>query len=339
MTPSFHALLVNGRWGDPALFVDFRFDRRALLFDMGDLSALSPRKMLRIDHVFISHRHMDHFIGFDQLLRLAVGREKTVTICGPEGMVDAVEAKLAAYSWNLVDRFAADLQFRVVEAYSETGGRSARFRLKTGFQREETRACEFSDSVIAAADTFRIKIALLDHKIPCIAYALCEKVHVNIWKNRVAELDLPVGSWLRDLKQAVIDERPDDTEIPVYEGSDPDAADRSLPLGFLKDNVLRIIPGQKIAYVVDVAFTPANARKIAALARGADTLFIEAMFARADTQLAADRAHLTTDQAGVLARGAGAQRVEPFHFSPRYSGEEARMLQEVSDAFAEEHRR
>jgi len=62
-------------------------------------------------------------------------------------------------------------------------------------------------------------------------------------------------------------------------------------------------------------------------------LFIEAAFAQADAALALERAHLTTDAAGNLARQAGVRRVEPFHFSPRYSGQETRMLAEVMAAF------
>jgi ribonuclease Z len=84
-----------------------------------------------------------------------------------------------------------------------------------------------------------------------------------------------------------------------------------------------------------VADTPANRRAIVRLVGGADLLFIEAPFAAADAALAADRAHLTT-AAGSIAREARVRRVEPFHFSPRYEGEEARMLSEVMAAFAGE---
>jgi len=36
---------------------------------------------------------------------------------------------------------------------------------------------------------------------------------------------------------------------------------------------------------------------------------------------------------GQIARQAKARNVEPFHFSPRYVGEEERMLKEVMAAF------
>jgi ribonuclease Z len=108
---------------------------------------------------------------------------------------------------------------------------------------------------------------------------------------------------------------------------------RELPLGTLR-SVLTVTPGQKVAYVTDAADTPANRAAIIRLAQNADLLFIEAAFAQADTVLAAERAHLTTVAAGSLARAARVRRIEPFHFSPRYSGQEACMLDEVMTAFA-----
>jgi ribonuclease Z len=97
--------------------------------------------------------------------------------------------------------------------------------------------------------------------------------------------------------------------------------------------VLTVTPGQKLAYVTDAADTAANRRSIIALVADADVLFIEAAFAEADVELAAERAHLTTAAAGRIAYEAGVRRVEPFHFSPRYCGEEERMLNEVMASF------
>jgi len=333
MTPSFHATLVNGRQGDPALFVDFRFEKRALLFDLGDLHALSPRKLLRVAHVFVSHTHIDHFIGFDQLLRLVLGRQMEISLCGPVGFTDAVAAKLAGYTWNLVDRFQTNLAFCVTEVLSDTEAATATFRLNNRFRLEEGESRRIEGGVVLTGDAFRVEAAVLDHRIPCLGFALVEKAHVNVWKDRLEALGLPVGPWLRDLKQAVLDGLPDDYAITItgLRGQEVDVPTRSR--GALKNAVLHTTPGQKISYVTDVASTPENADRIRRLARDADTLFIEAVFKQEDHVRAAERAHLTTAQAGRLGREANVRCLEPFHFSPRYDGDEEGMRREVDEAF------
>ncbi len=326
MRPLLHPALVNGRTGDPALYIETLFERRAILFDLGDIAALSPRKVQRLEQVFVSHTHIDHFIGFDRLLRLLVGREKTVRLYGPEGVIDRVAHKLAAYRWNLVERYAVDLVFEVMEIAEGGAAQSARFRFKQAFAREPGEARRLTDNVAFSAPAFRVSTAVLEHGGPCLGFAVTEAAHANVWKNKLAEQGLAVGPWLNALKRAVLDKEPDDFRVRVTDT-------RDLPLGALRDAVT-VTPGQKIAYITDVADMPENRQRIVALARDADILFIEAAFAAADTALAAERAHLTTAAAGEIARAANVRRVEPFHFSPRYEGKDAAMIAEVEAAFA-----
>ena len=330
MRPRFYPALVNDRSGDPAVFVDFLMERRAVLIDLGDLSALNGRSAQRITDVFVSHTHLDHFIGFDRLLRLFVGRPKRLRLHGPAGFIDRVDAKLSGYTWNLAARFRDDLIVDVTEITDEVSGRTARFRLTSHFAREDEVPVAFRDGVIRSEPSLTVRCAILDHRIPCIAYAMQETEHVNVWRNRIDELGLAVGPWLDQLKAAVHARLSDDTPITVPRGG---ASDGTLPLGFLRERMVTISPGQKIAYVTDAAFTPANADAIVDLASDADTLFIEAVFVDADRALARDRAHLTTVQAGSLARRAGVRRVVPFHFSARYEGCHDRLLSEVDEAF------
>lgn len=334
MRPTFHPDLVNGAAGDPVLFVDCLFEHRALLFDLGEISALPPRKLMRISHVFVSHAHMDHFIGFDWLLRILLGREKDLQLFGPPGFLAQVEHKLRAYTWNLVRNYASDFTLRVTEVDGSGAGWRASFRCHSAFHREDEASAACPENILLREPALQVRCALLDHGgIPCLAYALEEQAHVNVWKNRLQELGLPVGAWLRDLKQAVLRGEPEQWPVRVAWREDGAQRERRLPLAELK-SALRIVPGQKIAYVTDVAWHQDNVRRIVELARNADLLYIEAAFLERDAEHGRRKFHLTARQAGEIARAANAGCVIPLHFSPRYAGEEKAMLRaEVAAAF------
>jgi ribonuclease Z len=156
-------------------------------------------------------------------------------------------------------------------------------------------------------------------------------VHLNVWRTKLEERRLPAGPWLAALKGAVAGNLPDDHPIPVFARPSEARGAPVLSLGALRD-LVEVTPGQRLAYLTDFADTPGNRAAAVSLARGADILFIEAPFAAEDAAIAADRRHLTTRAAGEIARDAGARRVEPFHFSPRYQGQEDRLLAEVAAA-------
>lgn len=288
-------------------------------------------KILRVTDVFVSHTHIDHFIGFDQVLRVLLGREQAVRIVGPAGIIDRVEHKLGGYSWNLVDRYATDLAFHVTELHEGGETERATFRLKDAFRRTDERRVKLAADVFREDAMFKFRAAVLDHDIPCLGFAIEERAHVNVSKPALTVLGLAVGPWLRDLKRAILLDKPDDTVIQTVPTTGGHR--RGIPLGTLREKVVTVTRGQKVAYIVDVRDTLSNTGRITALARDADTLFIEATFSKADGARAADRYHLTTKQAGRLARRANVRLVVPFHFSPRYVGEGTRLEQEVQDAF------
>jgi ribonuclease Z len=59
MRPLPHLFIVNGRTGDPALFVETLFEKGAIMSALGDLSNLAPRKTC-VSHIFVSCAHIDH---------------------------------------------------------------------------------------------------------------------------------------------------------------------------------------------------------------------------------------------------------------------------------------
>ena len=333
MNPTLHPRLLNGRAGDPAVYVEAMHAPGAVLFDCGDISALSPRHLLRVEALCVSHTHMDHWADVDLLLRLLVGREKTLHLVGPAGFAARLHHRLASYTWNLVDRIAADLVLDVTEVGEATECRRARLRLHTGFALEELPpVAREPDGTVLRVGALRLRAAPLDHGTPSLGFALEEAMHLNVWRTRLEARGLPVGPWLAGLKHAVAAGLPDAHPIRIFARAAEAGSAPTMPLGELRE-LVAVTPGQRVAYLTDFADTPANRAAAVALARDADTLFIEAPFLAADAAIAAERMHLTTRAAGAIAREAGARRVEPFHLSPRYLGQEAQWIAEIEAAF------
>lgn len=326
MSASFRPRLVNGRFGDPAVFVELAHERDALLFDLGDLSKLSARDLLRVRVVGVSHMHIDHLIGFDTLLRVNVGREAKVMLFGPAGLADRLGHKLQGYTWDLVHRYETDLLFEVGELHADATIKRWRFRMSSAFSAEPAGDTKAADGLLAETPRWRLRGGIVEHHGPCLAFALEEPVRLNVWRNRLEERGLSPGPWLDRLKHAIRQKLPDETLIALPEGE-------AQPLAALRD-LVSTAAGMKLGYATDLRDSAANRAVLRSLWQDCDIAFIEASFAAHDAERARERAHLTTTAAGEIARECGAKRVEPFHFSPRYEGEEPRLLAEVEAAFA-----
>lgn len=329
MKSIFHASLVNDPFEDPSVYVDIPWERRGLLFDLGANYHLPTRKLLKVSDVFVSHTHIDHFIGFDHLLRQRLARERPLRLFGPPGIIERVVGKLSGYTWNLVNGYPF-----VVEVVEIRVDRLRRVSLLAhdGFEpaRVEEENVESEPIPILRDNLFAAEAVLLDHRIPCAAYSITERLHVNIHRDGLEKLGLPVGEWLRELKEMIRSGRTDDAlvEIPGRE---------RMALGELRREVVSVSAGQKIVYVVDVAFSQENVERIVRLAGGADVFFCGAPFLERDADRARETHHLTARQAGWLAREARARRLEVFHFSPRYEGEPESLFREAEESYRGEY--
>ncbi len=330
MRPGFHPRLINGPFDDPGLFISFLFQNRAVIFDLGDITCLPARDILKISHAFVSHTHMDHFIGFDRLLRLFLGREKNLSLYGPPGFLKNVEGKLAGYTWNLADKYNYPLSLQVHEVHPRYM-LCRQYRCRDRFQPLGDPVEQPFTGILYEEPAFRVSAVILDHKIPCLGFSIKERFHVNVIKAGLTTLGLTPGPWLTEFKQA------------LYNQADPASKfeakfDRQKPpkhfiLGELADNIARITPGQKISYITDVMYSRPNRKRIVELVKGSDHLFIEAVFLDQDREMAEKKQHLTARQAGHLAGTAQVKQVTVFHFSPRYMEEEPLLRQEARAAY------
>ena len=331
MRCDFRPRLVNGPFEDPVLLVSFGYQRRALLFDLGDIQGLGPRDLLKVSHVFVTHTHMDHFCGFDRLLRVCLGRAKDLRLYGPRGFIDNIAGKLTGYCWDLVDNYDQSLRLWAVEV-SPAGCLTQLFECQKGFVPQRPPHRTPFEGLLLQEPAFAVHAAVLAHSSPCLGFSLTERFHVNILSTGIAALGLTVGPWIGEFKAALYARAPADTPVTAMTC---DGKRRCFALATLTAALARITPGQKIAYVTDAADTPANAAAIVALARRANRLYIETPFLDHDRVIARRRHHLTAARAGTIAGRAGVDQLHPMHFSPRYSDSGDRLVREARQTMAQ----
>ncbi|MGV7221084.1 MAG: ribonuclease Z [Nitrospinales bacterium] len=324
--------LVNDPFGDPGLLVEFTLEKRAILFDLGDISALSVATLLKVSHVFVSHTHIDHFIGFDRMLRVQFGRAKTLYLYGPKNFIENVEGKLAGFSWNLVDRYEDSLTIEAVEVREDHVLR-ARFSAIEKFKKPEVIRETLVDGLLLDEESFTVRTAILEHRIPCLGFALEEKERININKDRLAEMNLTPDRWLAELKKNIKNEKSDDLKMSVSISGEIEVKSKDYTLGELKKELVDITQGQKIAYIVDTVYSEKNKPKITNLVREADCFFCESPFLADEEERGRERCHLTTRQAGLLAREAEVKELKIFHFSSKHSHCRDQFYLEADDAF------
>ena len=306
MRTLFHPALLHPATGDPGVWIDLPDEGRAVLVDLPSIGHLPPRKLLRLAHAVVTHTHMDHFIGFDHLLRVALRRDAPLTITGPAGFLKSVRGRIAAYAWNLIEGYPIHLKVQEVD---DATLHSEEYTGRSRMRPVPLPSAPFT-GIVHAERSFRVEVATFDHGIPVLGVVLRETRHLGVNKDLLVRRGLVPGPWLRELKDAVRSGEVEDTDGLIIEG-----------------------PAQVVAYLTDLAGTDENLARAEEFVRDADLLVCEAAFLDADSALALERKHLTARQAGALARRAGAKRLAVFHVSPRYEGREAEVFREAGEAF------
>ncbi len=290
--------------GDPGLYLDLVGLREAAMFDIGD-NALPVSDLVKVRTLFVSHTHIDHWIGFDRLLRCLLGAERTVHIYGPPGMGDFVRCRIHGYIWNLsfedhlrliVHELDGDA-FEVVELSVED-----RFRSVRDHGRSEPHR-----GIAHRGDGWRVEFAELDHSTPCLGWALVEEDKYRFDQARLAAAGLTPGPELAAMKTRFV------------------GGEDALLAGTLGE----FSRGRRIAYVTDTGFSPKSIEAVRTLAKDADVMYCEATYPDDDLDKARAVRHLTGGQCGALSRTAGVERLVPFHFSRRYAQDPAQILADV----------
>jgi ribonuclease Z len=328
MRSVFFPHLVNGPFGDPALYVRLAHRREALLFDCGDLHPLSPRDILKVRAIFLSHAHIDHLAGFTGLLRTFLYQDSRLDIYGPPGIIDRFRAQLGGYTWNLLERYTLVLAVHEGDA---AAGRRAVFRAGAAFRPDPVEPWSCPGGLLHTTGHWQVRAVPLDHGgIVSLAFCLQEPLHIAIHKDALERRGYRPGPWLTRLKDLLRQDAPGSTPfaVPLENGQEVE-----LSLAELAADITHSERGMKLVYVTDAAPAPANLERIAELAADAHLLAIEAPFSHDDLARARERNHLTARIAGEIGRQARVGRLLLFHHSPRYLETPERLAAEAQAAF------
>lgn len=307
--------------GDAGLFVDILGEGRGFLFDLGHSIKISNRLIRRVEVVCISHTHLDHFVNITYFIRNSITRENPIKMIGPPNFIKNIQGLFNAFTWNISEEYPLELH---VTEYDEKKIKEARFSAKNKFKMEylgRRKAPEF----LIEDKTITLKACILDHGTEVLAYRLDEKKHINVRKDKLKSLGFESGPWLNNLKKAIIEELPEDTRIETPKGI--------FKLKDLKEELILITEGHSIGYLVDFNYTEENVEKIIKNFKGVQLLYIEASFKKSEWKRAKTRKHLTSYQAGKIAKLLSVKKVVPIHLSPKFLGMENIIFEEVKKSF------
>lgn len=141
---------------------------RSFLIDCGEATQIQLRrfklKFQRINNIFISHLHGDHYLGLIGLLSSMslLGRTSDIHIYCPEGLKEIIEVQCA---------------------HSET---YLKFKIIYYFHKY------LDNEVIFEDDKVEVRAIVLKHRIPCSGFVFTEKpLLAHIVKEKIAEYNIP----------------------------------------------------------------------------------------------------------------------------------------------------
>lgn len=315
---------AGGPYDDPALLATLPNRETALLFDCGSLHGHKTRDLQKVRWVFLTHLHIDHLIGFDQLLRVRLFSPLPLTVYGPPGTVRALTHRLQGYAWNLTS--GSPFVIRVFDLGSppEVGREMAchhRFR---------PRRCSDSAWVDLPDAQGRVELEPgtvvdcmeVDHGVPCLAFRLERRSAPKFSLETAQRLGLRPGPWTGELIAGL----PVELEVQGQRRQAP----------WLRQHLLAPPACHRFGFLTDTRLPAPLLERLAAFYQGADALCSEAAYLDEERDSAALHGHMTTHQVAELALRSGLQRLLIFHLSRRHREQgPARHLQEIGALFPE----
>jgi ribonuclease Z len=327
----FHSIepyFCSGLLDDPLLLVRVRPTGRSLLFDCGQLQHLAKRTLRSIDAVFVSHAHMDHFMGLDHLVRHTHVSPRPLHLYGPPGIARRVGHKLAGYDWNLAEPW-----WRTIHVHEVHADRIEhhQFAGAHGFTGEALGSSVRRGAEIYVTPFVTVAAQLVDHGLPVLAFRLTEAEIFSIDPARLAAERLLPGAWLRELKArwkaGRLDARPLEVlRVTATGGETVLAADAAALYARLR----AARPAASLGYVTDVGFTAANCSQLQELLTGVSLLCCECTFLAGDADKARASHHLCSSDVNRFTAMLVPRVLLPMHLSKAYVHQPDALYQELT---------
>jgi ribonuclease Z len=335
----FETKIPNGPLGDPVVYCLSQKTGEALLLDLGDLSNLSNKEILKVRHIAVSHTHLDHFIGFDRLLRVNVPHFKPFEICGPTGLIKNVQGKMNAYCWNLLE--PGQIRIRVREIARDGAVTTALLSNDHGFDPVFEPHVEPSFSpddppppkkpavcAMILDDGTRVEAIVVDHGTPVCAYMLQSPSRYYVRDGALDDLGLEAGSWIRELQMTMAAR---ESDKPFEVGG------KTWRTGDLAARLLNRVQSRSLAYLTDFIFNEDNLARLKCAFSDVEKIVCETNYRTTERDRATQKKHLTTKQAALIAASLKARDLETFHISNLYT-DRVDLAQEEAQRFFQEFR-
>lgn len=310
--------LLNGSTGDPVLFIDYPGKDDALLFDAGDNGTLPLARLADLEAVFITHHHIDHFVGFDRILRANLDCDKTLHIFGPEHTIRKVYDRVTSYEHPF---FA--FQKIVLAVHEVLAGRMRVGRLECSrhFPEPQVEERSWDGPVLYQNADLHVEACLADHTVPTLAFALVEKTGYHPDPERLATGALRPGPWVNEALALLRAGASAETVLEIQGGR--------FTLGILGEGYFTTTRGSRIAYVTDTLWSEAVRPGLLKLAQRARRLYCDSYYAQAQVKQAQTYRHMTATHAAEFAAQARVDELVLMHFAPRYAGRYESLVAEA----------
>ena len=318
----------SGLLDDPVLLLNIRPTGRGILIDCGQIHHLAKRVLKSIDALFVTHAHMDHFMGIDTMIRHNHVSPRTIELYGPPGIAAKMAAKFSGYDWNLTEQCWCS--FRVHEVFADHITTSL-FPGPQGFPRRLEGERSRTDRIIYRNNYLQVEADLCDHKIPVLIFRINERPSFMVDEAKIERAGLVRGDWLRRLKKRFHHGYPAGESLKVPRlGNGRIEENLVEDLGTLYESIRKEQPAASIGYVTDIGFSEANIGKVSRLMQGVTLLACECTFLAEDREKARASAHLCTEDVNFLVDRLRPSLFLPMHLSKSYIHDFDRLYDELA---------